>query len=100
MRDRKFWRHEWRLPRIWKEALFKAQPGAKTWMLALLLLEEAENPYCPRYFKLPNKGLAALGIDRRAKWRALRNLQGMGLIVVDSNPGKSPRVKVMWRRRT
>src|SRR5215813_4588963 len=93
-------RDEWRIPRIWKEALFKAKPAASTWMLAILLLEEAENPYCPRCFKLPNKGLANAGINRWAKWRALRELQSMGLILIEESPRKSPRVKVMWRRRT
>src|SRR5262249_8059863 len=99
MRDRKGWRDEWRIPRLWKEELFRVQPGAKTWMLAILLLEEAENYYCPWWFKVPNKALASYGIDRHAKTRGLRELAAMGLIIVEQQPRKSPRVKVLFKRR-
>jgi len=99
MRDRNGWREEWRLPRMWKEALFQAQPGATVWMLALILLAETENQFCPMYFKVPNEGLAKLGISRRSKWRALRQLQAMGLILLERTSRKSPRVKVLWKRR-
>jgi hypothetical protein len=99
MRDRKGWREEWRIPRMWKEALFQARSLA-TWKLALILLAEAENQFCPMYFKLPNKALAAEGISRKDKWRALQELSQLGLILVQKQQSrKSPLVKVLWKRR-
>ena len=81
MRGRKGWREEWRIPRMWQDALFHAQPVAKTWMLAFILLAEAENQFCPTYFKLPNKGLTEAGINRWAKWRSLQELKDLGLLL-------------------
>jgi DNA-binding MarR family transcriptional regulator len=99
MRDRKGWREEWRIPRMWFEELCKAELSGTTWKLALYLLAEAENQFCPMYFKLPNKALAELGISPDAKVRALKELSRLGLILLQKQPRKSPLVKVLWKRR-
>ena len=83
---------------MWAEALSQARLAA-TWRLALILLAEAENQFCPIYFKLPNKALAKQGISRKAKWRALKELSDLGLILLLKQPRKSPLVKVLWKRR-
>ena len=44
---------------------------------------------------LANEALAGIGIDRRVKWRALRELEGLGLISVERRPRKSPRVTII-----
>jgi hypothetical protein len=43
-------------------------------------------------FSLPNGQLAARGASRKAKYRVLRELEAAGLITVERQPRKSPRV--------
>lgn len=46
--------------------------------------------------KLPNVGLAELGVgDGKTKWRALLELERLGLVEIDRRPKKSPVVTVL-----
>jgi hypothetical protein len=45
-------------------------------------------------FKLPNGMLKIDGIDRFAKWRALRELERRGLISIECRPKKSPLISI------
>ena len=45
-------------------------------------------------FKLPNGMLEYDGISRYSKWRALRDLERRGLVVVESRSSKSPIIHV------
>lgn len=48
-----------------------------------------------RTVKLSSIGAASFGVDRYAKYRALRWLEEAGLIVVDRKVGRSPRVTLI-----
>ena len=45
--------------------------------------------------RLSNSEVAALGIDRNAKSRALRHLEQAGLITIERQTDCSPRVKIL-----
>ena len=45
--------------------------------------------------RLANAALAHVGIHRLKKWRALRELEALGLIQVTRRPGKSPEIIVL-----
>jgi hypothetical protein len=47
-----------------------------------------------RPFKLPNGMLKCDGVSRQSKWVALRLLERLGLITVESRPRKSPIIHV------
>jgi hypothetical protein len=77
-----------RVPALWTEKLSKAKHAA-TFKLALHLLAlEWENHDAP--IKLSNGRLAAAGVSRRGKWRALRELESLGLILTERRSRKSP----------
>ena len=44
---------------------------------------------------LSNNVARGVGLDRRAKWRALRELELRGLVSVERHPGRSPIVRLM-----
>jgi hypothetical protein len=46
-----------------------------------------------------NEGLAAWGIHRRTKYRALEKLENAGLVRVESRGKRSPQVSVLRSRR-
>jgi hypothetical protein len=48
-----------------------------------------------RPIKVPNTALADRGVDRYAKWRALQELEELGLIRVERRSNKSPIVIVL-----
>src|SRR5262245_22473288 len=45
--------------------------------------------------KLSNEEVAALGVDRHAKSRALKHLEAAGLVTVEHHRGRFPRVTVI-----
>jgi hypothetical protein len=46
-------------------------------------------------FTLANGMLEMEGVERRAKWRALLELERLGLITIERRPRKSPRITVL-----
>jgi hypothetical protein len=79
------------VPSVWATQL-EGAPG-RTYGLALHLLY-----VCWRHrsetIPLANKALAAAGISRQSKWRALRELERRGLVVVQERNRKSPVVRL------
>jgi hypothetical protein len=49
--------------------------------------------------KLANGMLAIDGVSRHSKWRALVDLERLGLITVERRPGKSPLVRLIQEER-
>ena len=79
------------VPCTWVERLADA-PG-QTWHLATLLLythwKGKGEP-----IKLANGMLKIDGVPRRSKWRALRDLERLGLITLECRPRRSPIIHV------
>ena len=78
------------VPREWELRLLRAKRIA-TYRLAIELL------YLHWYGKgkpitVSSKVVAAAGVSVRSKWRALAELERLGLIEVDRSPRRSPRV--------
>ena len=87
----KKWRREYvRVPWEWVERL-QSSRCVGTYRLALVLLYEfwrtGERPVV-----LSNASAQAGGLPRRSKWRALAELEGLGLVRVERASRKSPRV--------
>jgi hypothetical protein len=79
------------LPMAWVEKLANS-PG-KTWYLAAhLTYRHWEGKGAP--IKLANGMLEYDGISRQTKWRALRKLERLGLITINTHRGKSPIITV------
>jgi hypothetical protein len=65
--------------------------SANTYRVALhLLYQHWRNGSRP--FLLPNGLLATEGVTRHAKWRALHELERLGLISVEKRPKRSPKI--------
>lgn len=86
-------RHFVRVPVLWVERLAEARHLA-TYRLALYLLYRSWKTGS-RSITLSNGVLAAEGITRWTKWRALRELERLGLVGVERRPRKAPRVTVL-----
>jgi hypothetical protein len=87
----KKWRREFvRMPWSWAERL-QATRRVSTYRLALLLLYEHWRTG-GRTIPLSNVGLAGEGLDRRAKWRALADLEQIGLVEVRRRRRRAPEV--------
>jgi hypothetical protein len=80
------------LPWLWIEKLKGAH--ARAWFLAAVLLhlhwKGRGEP-----IKLANGMLRFDGMSRATKWRALRDLERLGLITVECRPRRSPLVRVL-----
>src|SRR5262249_46047299 len=80
------------------ERILRAAGGARLGVLAVLMelayreFKRHKNPV-----QLPSAELEAVGIDRKAKQRALRQLEKAGLVEVTRCPRKSPSVKLLWK---
>ena len=84
-------KHFVKLPWTWVEALSGA--SGKTWELAAhLLYQHWEGNGAP--IKLANGMLENDGIDRFAKWRALKELERRGLVTIERRSARSPIVTV------
>jgi hypothetical protein len=78
------------MPTVWAERL-NAAKSAATFKVALhLLLKEFETHQ--QTTRLANVALTAIEVSRRQKWRALAELEKLGLIRVDRRNRKSPMV--------
>jgi hypothetical protein len=84
--------HFVKMPWTWVERL--ANASGKTWLLAA----------CLRYrywqtkggpIKLANGMLQIDGISRRTKWRALGELERLGLIAVERRNSRSPIIRLL-----
>jgi hypothetical protein len=80
------------VPWLWVERLQSAR-RTSTYKLALLLLYESWRSG-GKPIVLSNVLTAAEGLTPRAKWRALAELERLGLIEVQRHQGRSPRLIV------
>ena len=81
------------VPLWWIEAATKATENPRA-MVCIWLLHLAWKTHSMT-FPIPNAGLAKRGVDRRAKYRVLRDLEASGLITVDRRSGKTPVVTLV-----
>jgi hypothetical protein len=84
--------HFVKVPWAWIERL-KNTKSANTYRLALHLLYLHWKRQGAS-FSLANSGLAMEGVTRYAKWRAIRELERLGLILVERRSRKSPIVTI------
>jgi hypothetical protein len=84
--------HFVKVPWIWIERLNKS-PG-NTYRVALYVLYEHWK-HSGKAFLLPNGMLAADGVTRFSKWRALGELEKLGLIRIERRQRKSPILTVI-----
>ena len=81
-----------RVPWAWAERL--ADASGKTWLMAVwLLYQHWKSKGGP--IKLPNGMLRLDGISRRTKWRALTELEQLGLIAVERRNSRSPIIRLL-----
>ena len=83
-----------RVPLEWGHRLAGARYTA-TWTLALHLLRRAFKER-RQTIKVANALLASKGVSRRQKWRALRELEAMGLVEVGHHARKSPDITLLY----
>jgi hypothetical protein len=81
------------VPNIWREQLRKVKARGTTYEVAMMILDMAR---WSEWLTLPNAGLAARGIDRHAKYDALKQLRDVGLIIVEERGRRSPRIKPLF----
>jgi hypothetical protein len=82
------------VPDVWKKRLAEGTTNCSTYKLALALLHrDWKNDGRP--VRLANKGLEADGLNRKQKYRALTDLERLGLVTVERRFRKSPTVKVL-----
>jgi hypothetical protein len=94
-KQRKAWRRQYvRVPWAWVERLREAKRPGSTYDLALLLLYEHWR-LGGRPIVLSNIGLLPEGLLRRSKWYALAELERLGLVRVERQSRKAPRVHVL-----
>jgi hypothetical protein len=65
-------------------------------MLVLLVLYRQRLICRSRTVALPNAHLAALGIDRRTKYRVLAKLQDAGVITIERKNGHAAHMTLHW----
>ena len=70
--------------------------GAAWAVLACLLNLEFRAKERGQPLALPNTALGEWGVSRRQKYRALVELEALGLVSVKLEPRKSPRVVLIW----
>ena len=85
-------RHFVKVPGIWAERLARAR-YIVSYRVALHLLYRHWKAG-GRSFSLANGSLKTEGVARGTKWRALRELERLGLITVERRPRKSPVITV------
>ena len=81
-----------RVPWAWW-AILRQTKRTATWNVAMYLLHEFWRNGSQRV-RLANKALENRGVGRRAKWKALKDLEALGLVSVERHPGKS--LLVIW----
>jgi hypothetical protein len=80
-----------KFPNMWRKQLRAVKARGTTYEVALVILNKAR---WAEWVSLPN---GALGIDRHTKYDALKQLRTAGLIIVEEQNGKSPRVKALFK---
>jgi hypothetical protein len=85
-------RHFVKMPVLWVERLAEARHIA-SYRIALHLLYQTWKTG-RQSVELPNASLATLGISRRSKWRALGELERLGLVMVERRRRRTPRIVV------
>jgi hypothetical protein len=86
--------HFVKVPLEWMERLSAARLAA-TWKVALHLLHESFKNR-RQVIRLANGTLALDGISKWQKWRALAELEKLGLVSVERRPNKSPHVTLLY----
>jgi hypothetical protein len=85
------------VPILWGDRLLNEARGAATFKLALHLLSRDYVEHRKTY-RLANVALAEIGITPRQKWRALAELEKLGLIRIIRRTRKSPMVTLLHLR--
>jgi hypothetical protein len=85
-----------KFPRSWENRMQTVR-HASSYRVALYLLYQTwkADEHLIRPIRLSNTALAELGVSRWAKWRALRELERVGLIRVEERPRKSPLIHIL-----
>jgi hypothetical protein len=81
-----------KVPNIWREQLLKVKARGTTYHVALVILDKG------RWSEWVTLSNGALGLDRRLKYIALKELRAANLIIAEERKGKSPRVKPLFRK--
>jgi hypothetical protein len=82
-----------KVPDMWYVRLAEIRAGGCTYRVALYLLREAR--WSP-LVTLSSSALRKLGVGRKGKRSALRQLRVSGLAAVEERPNKNPVIKVRW----
>lgn len=80
------------VPLAWKDKLATVR-AFPTYAVALELLHRQWRLGNP--VSLSNVTAATIGVERRQKWRALKELEQLGLIKINRRPRKSPTITVL-----
>ena len=80
-----------KVPNMWRQQLRKVKARGTTYHVAMVILDKAR---WSEWVTLPNGGL---GMDRRTKYAALKQLRSAKLIIVEERGRKSPCVKALFR---
>ena len=89
--------HFVRVPWMWMEKLIGCRGQTLRVAFVVLYLDWKAKG---RPVKLANKLPQMVGVSRRAKWRALNDLESIGLISVERRAKKSPIVQVQHEPNT
>jgi hypothetical protein len=89
--------HFVRVPWMWMEKLIGCRGQTLRVAFVVLYLDWKAKG---RPVKLANKLPQMVGVSRRAKWRALNDLESIGLISVERRAKKSPMVQVQHEPNT
>jgi hypothetical protein len=93
------WRRQFiKFPWSWMDRLKATDRGA-TYRLALLLVYEHWR-VGGQAIVLSNTTVAKEGMTRWSKWRALWELERMGLITIERRPRKSPHITLQWNQES
>jgi hypothetical protein len=83
-----------KLPMWWYGKLAGSPTATRTTILIAIYLVHLHWKHSGKPFKLPNGMLGYDGISRHSKWRALKELERLGLITVERRRKKSPIIHV------
>ena len=86
--------HFVKVPLEWVARLSAARLAA-TWKVALHLLHESFKNR-RQTIRLANGAVALDGISKCQKWRALAELEGLGLVSIEHRPRRSPDVTLLY----
>ena len=84
------------VPTVWVQRLYGAR-GAATFKVVMHLLSKEYETH-RQTVRLANVALMSIGITPYQKWRALAELERLGLVRVERRPRKSPMVTLLHLR--